>query len=244
MTTKVCSSKNGCGKEKDTFEFISGTNWCKECQSIYNKKYREINKNKIKELKREYQVVHKEERTQYLFENKERIRKVRLEYDKNHTEVLANANKLWIEKNKESRSDYMRNYCRKYRKNRREIDPIFNLRTTISTVIGTALKKNSGSKYGESILSFLPYSIKDLKEHIEKQFESWMTWNNQGMYNPKTWDDNDSTTWTWQLDHIIPQSNLIYLSMIDDNFQKCWDLSNLRPLSAKLNILDGNRRTF
>jgi len=30
--------------------------------------------------------------------------------------------------------------------------------------------------------------------------------------------------------------------MEDENFKKCWSLDNLRPLSAKINILDGNKR--
>jgi hypothetical protein len=69
-----------------------------------------------------------------------------------------------------------------------------------------------------------------------------MNWNNQGMYNSDTWNDNDPATWTWQLDHIIPQSDLPYTSMEDENFKKCWTLENLRPLSAKQNLLDGVSR--
>ena len=46
----------------------------------------------------------------------------------------------------------------------------------------------------------------------------------------------------WHIDHIIPQSLLPYSSMEDDNFKKCWALSNLRPLSAKQNLLDGANR--
>ena len=34
-------------------------------------------------------------------------------------------------------------------------------------------------------------------------------------------------------------SELPYTSMTDDNFKKCWSLNNLRPYSAKQNILDG-----
>jgi len=30
--------------------------------------------------------------------------------------------------------------------------------------------------------------------------------------------------------------------MSEPNFQKCWALNNLRPLSAKQNILDGTQR--
>lgn len=46
----------------------------------------------------------------------------------------------------------------------------------------------------------------------------------------------------WQLGDIIPQSIFPYITMDCEEFRKCWDLSNLRPLSAKQNILDGNRR--
>lgn len=72
------------------------------------------------------------------------------------------------------------------------------------------------------------------------QFEPWMTWGNHGRYS-KLWNDNDSLTWTWQIDHIISQSKLPYTSMTDENFKKCWALENLRPLSAKQNIIKGDR---
>lgn len=29
--------------------------------------------------------------------------------------------------------------------------------------------------------------------------------------------------------------------MNEENFQKCWSLNNLRPLSAKKNIIDGSK---
>lgn len=69
-----------------------------------------------------------------------------------------------------------------------------------------------------------------------------MTWQNWGKYYVRTWDDTDQSTWTWQIDHIIPQSKLLYTDIDDENFKKCWSLENLRPLSAKQNILEGNRR--
>ena len=69
-----------------------------------------------------------------------------------------------------------------------------------------------------------------------------MNWDNQGIYNPKTWDDNDTTTWKWQIDHIIPESDFNYITPNDPEFKECWALKNLRPLSAKQNILDGVSR--
>jgi hypothetical protein len=125
-----------------------------------------------------------------------------------------------------------------YLKERRKIDPVFKLRVDVSTLIRRSLKSNNSSKVS-SILDYLPYSIQELREHLEKQFKPWMTWENHGVYDIDVWDDNDLTTWTWQLDHIIPQSDLPYTSMSDDNFQKCWALENLRPYPAKLNIIEG-----
>lgn len=74
---------------------------------------------------------------------------------------------------------------------------------------------------------------------MEKLFVPWMSWSNYGKYNSKTWDDNDQSTWTWQIDHIIPQSCLPYTSMENDNFKRCWALENLRPYSSKQNFIDG-----
>jgi hypothetical protein len=84
--------------------------------------------------------------------------------------------------------------------------------------------------------------MEELKQHLEKQFEPWMNWNNWTNYNPKTWKDEDLTTWTWNIDHIIPQCDLKYTSMDEENFFKCWALENLRPYSAKLNIIEQDRK--
>lgn len=125
----------------------------------------------------------------------------------------------------------------KRKQKRRKEDPAYRLRENISVEIRDILKQHKAKR---SFLTYLNYSLKDLKLHIESLFEPWMNWNNQGKY--KNWNDNDLSTWTWQLDHIIPHSTLKYTSMEDDNFKKCWDLDNLRPLSAKQNVLDGVNR--
>lgn len=78
--------------------------------------------------------------------------------------------------------------------------------------------------------------------HLENLFEPWMSWDNYGRYNAKTWNDNDETTWTWQIDHIKPHSLFNYKSMENYGFKLCWALSNLRPYSSKQNFLDGISR--
>lgn len=129
---------------------------------------------------------------------------------------------------------------RKYQSNRRKKDPVYKMRKYLSTQIYVALRKMNSQKTS-SIMNYLPYSIDDLKNHLEKQFEPWMTWDNIGRYDSKTWNDNDQSTWKWNLDHIIPQCDLPYTAMTDNNFKKCWALENLRPYSAKQNIIDGVR---
>lgn len=152
--------------------------------------------------------------------------------------------KSWRKNNQNYRKEYgikniesIREYRRKYEK-RAEV----KLRRLIADRVRDMLKKSKISKNNISVLPYLSYTIQDLKQHLEGQFESWMNWENHAIYNHKIWDDNDSSTWTWNIDHIVPQSKLPYLSMEEENFKKCWSLENLRPLSAKQNVIDGNRR--
>jgi hypothetical protein len=159
------------------------------------------------------------------------------------------------------RAEYFRTYWqqhpddirannRKYKKSKKakitaknlRKNPAIKLRQNISTNIGYHLRVKNSSKYNKSILQALPYTIQELKKYIEQQFEPWMTWENYGLYDAKTWKDDDQSTWTWQLDHIIPHSTFDYTSMEDQSFKDCWAFNNLRPLSAKQNLLDGVKR--
>jgi len=173
--------------------------------------------------------------------------------DKNK-EKYSQYNKNWYKDNKETEKEKDKQYyelnknkitLRKsiYRKNRKKKDPSFRLRILISGAINVALKNNQSSKNNVSCIKNLYYSVQELAFHLENQFESWMTWENQGVYKKYTWKDEDQSTWTWNIDHIIPQSDLPYKNMTEDNFKKCWALDNLRPLSAKQNILDGVNKT-
>lgn len=117
------------------------------------------------------------------------------------------------------------------------------LRYAVSSAIKQALNENSSSKKGKSCFNYLPYTTQELRNYIGELFEPWMNWNNYGKYLAKEWDDENLSTWTWSLDHIIPQSDLPYTSMDDENFKRCWALENLRPLPAKQNVIEGTRRT-
>lgn len=176
----------------------------------------------------------------------------------------AQRNKKWYNANKEeilkkgrdrhhSTPEYQRQRSLNYKKknkekikenrrlrvaNKRLNDPSFKLRENISRRV----RKMFADKMDKSFVDYLGYSSYDLKKHLESLFEPWMSWDNYSRYNAKTWNDNDQSTWTWELDHIIPHSELKYKTVEDENFKKCWSLKNLRPLASKQNFLDGITR--
>ena len=185
--------------------------------------------------------------------NRERNAATNLLYRQNNKSKLAELSKTYYLENKEDIAEYkklyqkdnvdkLNAYHRQYRKTRSENDPSFKLRRVFSTSIFKAMKANGASKAGLSIANYLPYTIKVLKEHLEKQFEPWMTWENHGAYRSDIWNDSVQITWTWEIDHIIPQSDLPFDNFQHPNFIICWSLKNLRPLSAKQNRLDGSTK--
>lgn len=123
-------------------------------------------------------------------------------------------------------------------KNKLKTNITFKLKSRMSFLIYNNLKSNNLIK-NQSCIKYVNYSIQELKAHLESLFETWMNWSNYGVYRVFSWNDKDSSTWTWQIDHIIPQSILKYESYDSDNFKKCWNLINLRPYSSKQNLLDG-----
>lgn len=211
---------------------------CRECESAGQRerrsenpelfatrtqKWREENPDKVKEYGQQYNEEHKEEKSEY--------------------------NSRYFQEHKEE----LRDYQNKKQKSRRQSDPTFRLRQNVSNMIGKALKRLGSSKGGSSSWDSLPYTKEELWAHLEKQFSDpsnlapdgkvWMTKDNWGVYDSETWRDDDPATWTWQIDHIVPQAHFQFTSMEDDEFQRCWALENLRPYSAKQNRLDGDRDT-
>lgn len=199
--------------------------YCVGCEAKYNKnrcstRYQRKGKKEFSEM-----YINPQARQEWL--------------DKNKRYRVDNKDKLNEYRN--TRVEQDRQNLRNWQNKKLKEDPVFKLRQRVSNSVKAAIKRCGSSKNG-SILKHLPYSVKTLKEHLESQFEPWMNWDNHGVYNSKTWNDNYSSTWTWQIDHIIPHSDLPYNSMSDENFIRCWSLSNLRPLSAKQNLEDGVRR--
>ena len=118
---------------------------------------------------------------------------------------------------------------RLYEQSRRK-DPAIRIRGNVSKAVRVALRREGGSKAGQSTFDHLPYTPQELREHLESLWEPWMTWDNYGRGGGK-----------WSIDHIVPQSAFHYTSLDDSAFIECWALSNLRPMESLANIAKGNR---
>jgi hypothetical protein len=107
-------------------------------------------------------------------------------------------------------------------------NPEFKLRCLVSKQVWRALKLTRSVK-SDSVLKFLPYSIVQLKAHLESFFNNSnaFTWSNHGK--------------VWHIDHIIPQSIFPYTDLDSKMFRDCWALSNLMPSKNEINQAKGNR---
>ena len=197
----------------------------KEERREYNKKWYEENKEKKKEATKKWVEENPEYRKKWKEENKERVK----EYNKKWVEENPEYKQKWREENRERVRESKRNW----EKEKYHTDPCYKLRTLTSKMVRQSLKEGKG---GESMLPYVDWnSYKELKEHLESQFEDWMTWENHGVWHP--------TEKRWHIDHIKPQSVLLegVTSMDDPKFRECWALENLRPLEAMENILKTNK---
>ena len=189
-------------------------------------------KEKEKEYRKKWYQENKEERREYnkkwYQENKEEGRERRREYSKKwyqeNKEHCLEHNRKWYQENKEKRNETIRAYYHNVLKH----DTQYKLKNNFSRSIRCRLEKRLSSKNGKSTFTFLPYTIDKLMKHLEKQFQQGMTWKNHGLFG-------------WHIDHIIPDCSFNYKSVEDEEFQKCWALSNLQPLWAKDNLSKGGR---
>lgn len=173
-------------------------------------------------------------------ETKSRRKKVNREKYENDPERRKEQVKAWRlanpELNRKNKAAWFQRNKEKIRakwNERYRTDPSFRLRQILRSAIWEALRFNGGDKAGRSILKHLPYSMDELRVHLESQWESWMSWDNYGLI--------DSNRVTWQIDHVIPQHFFNFISMEEEEFFACWDLSNLRPLESSENVSKGAR---
>lgn len=244
---KWSQENSGKIKEKNRKYYQNNT----EKVTIRSKKWREKNPEKVKTNHKKYYQNNvekvKENTKKWRKENPEKLKENNRKWYQNNIEKVAANTKRWAQSNSEKVKEKDKKWKKANRErintNQRERyqnDPVFRNRVIASGMVRRILKSQGYSKNGESSLDYFTWTSEEYELHIESLFEPWMNWKNQGKYDPKTHHLLEKRT--WQLDHIIPQSDLPYKTMDHPNFFECWNLSNLRPLDAKQNIIDGATR--
>ncbi len=184
----------------------------REKRNLYINKWRKKNPLYLKEWKKN----NKERFKKYRKEHKEESK----EWRKKHPEYL----KEWRKVNKKNWRKHHNEYCNKYAKERKKKDFKYKLNKNISSAVYLSLKGNKKNRHWETLVD---YTLRQLKNHLEKQFDDKMSWGNYGSY--------------WVVDHKIPISKFNFTLPEHTDFLRCWKLSNLRPLEKIQNIQKGDK---
>jgi len=234
-----------CNIEKEIVSFCKNQSkkdgleiYCRECNKEYKKEHYIKNKKIISEKHKIYYLENKktiiEKVKEYSGENKEYKQKYFKDYYlKNKQDIIEKVKEYNIE-NKESRKYYLKEYNIEnreklntlrniYNKNRKNNDPLYKLTINIRSFILSSLKTKGYIKKSKTN-EILGCSFEEFQFHLENKFESWMSWNNRGLYN-------GSFNYGWDIDHIIPLSS----AKTEDEIIKLNHYSNLQPLCSYTN---------
>lgn len=173
---------------------------CKDCCIKSTRKWQEENREYFLDKQREYRKNNKE---------------LRRELRRKHYRLNKEQEKFLAERFKRKNPDYYKRYYRRKREN----DMQYRINQRIGSNIRMALIDNA---HGRSWEKLVGYTLQELKDHLESQFEPGMTWDNHGYDG-------------WHIDHIKPRHKFDFTSVDDPEFKKCWSLDNLRPLWAEDN---------
>ena len=214
---KTCTGENSrFGKSSKTWDGLRPT--CKDCLMEHNASHKEqrhaYNAEYWKNTKEEQSKKHKK----WKEENKEHVQEYMRKYREKHGKEIDKRD--WQKrKNSEEYRLYHNNYVREWCKKQRVENPQYKLKSNISRRIRECLQTRtmSASKY-------VGCSILQLQCHLEKQFDEYMTWENQGI---------------WHIDHRIPASSFDLTNPIEK--MACFHYTNLQPMWGGENIRKSNR---
>ena len=143
--------------------------------------------------------------------------KAQRKWYKTHSEASTLSNKRWRKEN----ADRFREHNRIYVLNRTRTDIGYKLAHNLRDRLRTAVKREY--KVGSAVRD-LGCTVEYLKQHIESQFESGMSWDNYGQFG-------------WHIDHIKPLDSFD-LTNRSQLLQAC-NYTNLRPLWWNENLSKG-----
>ena len=157
--------------------------------------------------------------------------KIRIQQRKRH---LKNKDEINLKQRIWRRTKMKPSTKEKILKNKREWDrkqkatnPAYKIKYNIKSRLGLLLKKQKITKR-ERTVDYIGCSFEEFKNHLEKQFQPGMSWENRT---------------EWHIDHIIPVNYFVKnFDFSDINVQKkCWHYTNLRPLWKFDNLSKGTK---
>jgi len=215
MKTKICSI---CKIEKlyIDFYYCSHTTThcqsaCKDCDKKRGKIYREKHKEKIAKRIKEWTL-----------KNIEKVRKRIKNYELKNAERISKRKHRYYKNNQKRIQIIHTKYMRKARKLNINVRLLENLRRRLYSALIQGHKS-------QSTASLLGCTVKELKQHLEKQFQNGMTWSNYGKNG-------------WEIDHIRPCASFD-LSKPEEQ-KKCFHYTNLQPLWAVENYKKHDKIDF
>lgn len=210
--TKVCTK---CNEKKLLSEFYKDSNQstglrpdCKKCKNKIIKEYVVKNRDLYLLRKRNHNKI----------------------YSITHKERKKQTDKIWLEKNREHRRSYQKEYYQtnknkinKKQRNRRKTDIQFRLSNSLRSRLNLVLKRKDKAL---STMFLLGCEVDYLMYHIQEKFTKGMTWDNYGLDG-------------WHIDHIRPCASF---DLTEPKQQKqCFHYTNLQPLWAIDNLKKGSK---
>ena len=164
---------------------------------------------------KEYRQKKSEELKQYRQNNKEKFKKIKEKFIENNPDYHKEYSKKWRKSNPG------------YNKKRKQTNPLIKLHHSISDAYYRGIKSINGIKSNKTLDVLGLESWNLFKEHIEKQWEEGMSWENYG----RNFKNN------WSIDHIIPISS----AKTEEEIKKLNHYTNLRPMWHIDNVKKGSK---
>ena len=220
---KICSKANKNKKNYQKEYYINN----REKKLKYQKDYQSTNNEVISKYQKEYQ---KEYYLNNKHKNKDKVKEYSKKYYELNKEKKIEYSKEYYLNNKEYKKIYSKEYNIKNKEKNREK---FKLKIKTNTIFRLSKKmrdllirnfKNKGFNKTSKTSEILGCSFEELKLYLESKFESWMTWENKGLYNGEF-------NYGWDIDHIIPLAS----AETEEDIIRLNHYTNLQPLCSKIN---------
>jgi hypothetical protein len=206
----------------------------KEKKKENSKKWAEKNKDKVREASRKFKNNNKDkikkESKEYYEKNKEKKKEYGKNYREENSDTLKEKKKIYYKENKDKWDVYNENKDKDVVNNRQKFryktDILYRLKNNISGAINKSLIKKGHTKNSRTT-DILGCSIEDFKIYLESKFESWMKWENKGLYNGEF-------EYGWDIDHIeplFPEG----VERTEEDIIRLNHYTNLQPLCSYMN---------